>query len=209
MGYSTDFTGHLDITPALTKRQADYINLLASTRRMKRDIKVLWSMYKGKHGNPFATEQTPIAIYGTEGEFFAMDDGNSGQNGHGTDKSIIDYNTPPGHMLSQGLANFNKVWNANKARVHGLTATPGLWCGWTIEADGEKLCWDGGEKFYDYVDWLRFLIDRFFEPWGVKLNGEIEWAGEDSDDKGKIRVKNNVVKAVKAQITYPGLDDED
>jgi len=202
MGYTTDFYGHLDIEPALTPEQTAYINLLASTRRMKRDIKVLWEMYKGKHGNPFAKDKTPIGIYGHEGEFFAMDDGNMGQGGHGTDKSIIDYNVPPGHMLSQGMANFQRVWDSNQARKKALTCQPGLWCQWHIEAEGEKLCWDGGEKFYDYVEWLRYLIDRFFEPWGVKLNGTIEWSGEDSNDKGKIRVKNNVVKAVQVVVLF-------
>jgi hypothetical protein len=209
MGYTTDFSGHLDITPALTKEQADYINLLGHTRRMKRDIKVLWEMYQGKHGNPFATEKTPIAVYGNEGEFFALDDGNFGQSGHGTDKSIIDYNTPPGHTPYNGIENFNKVWSSNEKKKKKLACQPGLWCQWEIEAEGEKLCWNGGEKFYDYIEWLRYLIDRFFEPWGCKLNGEIEWSGEDSNDKGKIRVKNNKVKAVKAVITFPGLDDDE
>jgi hypothetical protein len=206
MGYSTNFDGAIMIEPALTKEQADYINLLCQTRRMKRDIKVLWEMYKGKHGNPFAEEKTPIGIYGHEGEFFALDDGQNGQSGHGTDKSIIDYNVAPGQMVSQGMENFNKVWNANQARKDALTCQPGLWCSWEIEAEGEKLVWNGGEKFYDYINWLRYLIDRFFSKWGVLLNGEIHWTGEDSNDQGKIKVKNNVVKVARAVITF---EDED
>ena len=204
MGYTTDFYGQLNITPPLKAEQVKYINLLGHTMRMKRDIKVLWDLYKGEHGNPFPTEKTPIRIYGHEGEFFAREDGNYGQT---EDKSILDYNTPPGQMLSQGLENFNKVWNVNQARIQGLNCQPGLWCQWEVSENGEILQWDGGEKFYNYIEWLKYLIDRFFKPWGVKLNGEIEWKGEDTDDIGKIVVKDNMVKAGRGVITYPELED--
>ncbi len=36
----------------------------------------------------------------------------------------------------------------------------------------------------------------------VKLNGEVEWVGEDPDDRGKIVVKDNVVEVYEARITY-------
>jgi len=202
MGYTTDFIGHFDIEPALTKEQADYINLLTHTRRMKRDIKILWEMYKGKHGNPFAEEKTPIGIYGQEGEYFAKDDGDFGQSGHNTDKSILDYNTAPGQMGYDGKGDFNKKWKENQKREKNGTCQPGLWCQWEVEAEGEKLCWDGGEKFYNYVEWLKYLINHFFSKWGVMLNGEVEWVGEDSKDQGKIVVKDNVVRVKRAVITY-------
>ena len=62
--------------------------------------------------------------------------------------------------------------------------------------------WDGGEKFYNYVEWLEYLIQHFFDKWGVKLNGEITWEGEDSGDMGKIVVVDNVVTVKVARITY-------
>jgi hypothetical protein len=201
MGYTTDFQGHLEITPALTKEQADYINLLCHTRRMRRDIKILWKMHKGKHGYPFAKEQTPIAVYGMEGEFFAKDDGNYGQSGHGTDKSILDYNEPPGHIPYK-FENFNEGWAKNQKKMKAGKSVPGLWCQWEVQAEGEHLCWDGEEKFYNYIEWLKYLIAKFFDPWGVKLNGEIIWQGEDPDDKGKIHVKDSKVKVLRAVITY-------
>jgi hypothetical protein len=67
-----------------------------------------------------------------------------------------------------------------------------IWCNWIIE-DGE-LTWNGAEKFYAYVPWLRYLISEYFDKWGVKLNGEIEYQGEDFDDRGVIFVEDNVVK---------------
>lgn len=101
---------------------------------------------------------------GEEGEFFI---GGAGFMGQDEDKSIILYNTPS-------------------------KTQPGLWCQWIIEEN--ELVWDQGEKFYDYVEWLKYLIDKFIAPSGYKLNGEIEFQGEDADDFGTIRVNNNVVE---------------
>ena len=76
------------------------------------------------------------------------------------------------------------------------------WCDWIPNKEGTHLRHNGSEKFYEYTEWLRYLIKNFFEPWGVKLNGSVEWAGEDSGDIGEIRVKNNEVKVATAKITF-------
>ena len=170
MGYSTDFYGSLSISRPLTEKERDYINLISNTRRMKRDVTKLMNLYKGEHGNPFATDTTPEAIYGCEGEYFAKDDNYS-------DSSVIDQNRPPKQQ-------------------------PGLWCQWVISDDGTMLEWDGGEKFYEYVAWLKYYINHFFAKWGVMLNGEITWEGEESSDLGKIVVTNNVVETKTGTITY-------
>jgi hypothetical protein len=191
MGYTTDFNGELNIVPPLNKEQVEYINRLCTTRRMKRDVNKLMELYKGEHGNPFAKEKTPEAIYGRDGEFFARPDGQSGQT---HDESIINYNCPPGQVNFEG---------ENK------NGQPGLWCQWEVSEDGEVLVWDGGEKFYNYVEWLKYLIKTFFKPWGVVLNGEIYWEGEDSSDMGCIVVKDNKVKTKVAEISYRESDDDD
>lgn len=69
---------------------------------------------------------------------------------------------------------------------------PGLWCQWVMNNNSE-LEWDGGEKFYNYTEWLKYLIKNFFEPSDYILNGEIEFQGEDEDDFGTIRVVDNEV----------------
>lgn len=101
---------------------------------------------------------------GINGEYFI---GGNGFLGQDRDDSILEYNYPS-------------------------TTQPGLWCQWMINDDGE-LAWDENEKFYDYVEWLKYLIDNFFDPLGYKLNGEIEYQGEDVDDFGRIIVIDNVV----------------
>ena len=57
MGYTTEFRGSLSLSRNLTEDEKKYINLISSTRRMKRDVNKLMELYDGKHGNPFATEK--------------------------------------------------------------------------------------------------------------------------------------------------------
>lgn len=102
--------------------------------------------------------------YGQYGEYFAKDDGDFGQT---KDASILDYNMQP-------------------------PSQPSLWCHWILSEDN-KLEWDGGEKFYNYVEWLKYFITHFFAKWDIKLNGEIKWQGEDMEDRGKITVVDNIV----------------
>lgn len=102
--------------------------------------------------------------YGTEGEYFILDMNSN-------DPSILDYNRPP-------------------------STQPGLWCQWIIEEQEDskfELVWDGGEKFYEYEAWLQYMLDHFFNPWGLVLNGKVKWQGEEMDDRGLITVKNNVM----------------
>lgn len=44
---------------------------------------------------------------------------------------------------------------------------PGLWCHWIPDDIGESIVWNGAEKFYDYVEWLNYLIDHFLKPWVI------------------------------------------
>ena len=63
---------------------------------------------------------------------------------------------------------------------------PSAYCQWTVTSDGSYLEWDGGEKFYGYELWLRFLIEHFFKPWNVAVTGAIEFEGEDGVERGTI-----------------------
>lgn len=74
---------------------------------------------------------------------------------------------------------------------------PGYWVHWIPNEDGTELKWDGGEKFYKYVEWLEYLIKNYFSKRGVELNGIVEWRGEDLDDTGEIKVVNNVIEVNK------------
>ena len=92
-----------------------------------------------------------------------------------------------------GGAGFIGQERDNSILDYNRTMQPGLWCQWIINDDGE-LEWDGGEKFYNYEEWLQYLIDNFFEPLGYTLNGDITWQGEDYNDFGTIHVKDNKIE---------------
>lgn len=79
---------------------------------------------------------------------------------------------------------------------------PGIWCQWIPTEDGKCLEWDEGEKFYNYVEWLEYLIKEFLAPKGYVLNGEVEWTGEENGDIGLIIVKDNIVTTKEGKIVY-------
>lgn len=106
---------------------------------------------------------------GYEGEYFAIESDDYGQE---YTSDIIDYNEPP-------------------------ETQPGLWCDWFVpEDDPSVLRWDGSEKFYDYKEWLEYLIKNFLEPNGHVVNGTVRFEGENPDDKGYLYVNDNKVEMV-------------
>jgi hypothetical protein len=98
-----------------------------------------------------------------------------GDHGQVSDASILEYNRPP-------------------------AGQPGLWCQWTVPGEGRKanqsIEWDGGEKFYSYVEWLEYIVKHFLEPWGRRITGVVKWRGEEPGDKGKIVAKDNKLEVV-------------
>lgn len=184
MGYTTDFEGSLKFDRPLEQKHANYLRAFARSRRMKR--------------NPEITEtlHDPIRVavglpVGLDGGFYV----GQYENDHGQVRTpdIIDYNTAPGHQ-EYSLNDFKSSGEENVKRIKDGKCQPGLWCQWTISDDNTKLEWDGGEKFYEYKAWLKYLIDNFIAPWGYKCSGTIKYQGEDMSDKGKIVVKDNFIK---------------
>ncbi len=114
-------------------------------------------------------------VYGVEGEFYV--EGNTVDGPPEDDINILDYNRPP-------------------------FTQPGLWCSWRPSQDGEFIVWDGGEKFYNYVPWIKYLIDSILSPRGYTLNGEVHWTGEDNNDVGVIFVRNNKVSFATGKVVY-------
>ena len=178
MGYTTDFSGEFRTSRPLTDEEVNYINNFANRRRMKRDVNKLMELFNGEHGRlGVPVTATPQEIYGVDGEFFVGGGGFAGQD---SDESILEYNEPP-------------------------ATQPGLWCQWNVY-DNDTIAWDGSEKFYYYVEWIRYYIDNFFKPWGVSITGDVDWVGEDTSDRGRICIKDNIVKIQVAQITWVDED---
>lgn len=76
---------------------------------------------------------------------------------------------------------------------HEPLGQPGLWCQWVPNEDGTCIEWDGGEKFYHYVPWIKYIITHFLRPWGYTLNGTVSFRGENFNDVGDIVITNNEV----------------
>lgn len=74
---------------------------------------------------------------------------------------------------------------------------PGLWCQWKLDIEQKKLVWDYGEKFYYYVEWLKYLIDNVFKLNNIELNGIMCYKGEDFDDMGCIKICKNIITVTK------------
>lgn len=118
------------------------------------------------------------SVYGVDGEFYFIGKGLLGQD---REDNIVDYNRPP-------------------------STQPGLWCQWELvhdqDCDEWFIQWDGGEKFYNYIEWLEYIIEKVLKPEGLVLQGEITWQGEDRSDMGKIEVSSNVIRIRKGTVTY-------
>lgn len=88
---------------------------------------------------------------------------------------------------------------------HDAPKYPGIWCQWIVNENG-KLEWNGGEKFYNYVEWLQYLVDNIFIPSGYVISGRVRYIGERFDDVGVIYVKDNIIKNICG--IYDVSDDE-
>tara|TARA_B100000315_G_scaffold243129_1_gene266168 strand:+ start:3258 stop:3848 length:591 start_codon:yes stop_codon:yes gene_type:complete len=180
MGYTTDFKGSFELDKPLTEEQKHYYNNWKSLRRVKRDSDKLNDKYEGKYGLE--------GDYGIEGEYFGYipeefsdKDGNFDWSKEGSTEWINNFPNPDDSIIDDN---------------HPPSTQPGLWCQWEIEDD--KLVWDGGEKFYNYKEWLDYIIKNFLNTWGVKLNGEVYWSGEECMDTGTLVVRDNHL------LTYDG-----
>ncbi len=86
------------------------------------------------------------------------------------------------------------VLNSNEAP----SGQPDIWCPWSVDNDGHHLIVSVDNKNYLYImDWLKYIIQHFIQPWGLLLNGEIEFQPLHSTNFQTISVKNNVIEAHK------------
>lgn len=70
---------------------------------------------------------------------------------------------------------------------------PGLWCGWIYDEETNSISWDGVEKFYYYVPWLKYIIKHVLK-FEYKLNGEVKFQGDAQHDNGSIIITDNKIK---------------
>jgi hypothetical protein len=108
--------------------------------------------------------------YGEEGEFYFPDPSTV----ESKDRSILDYNTPP-------------------------VTQPSLWCQWMYNPEDNTISWDKGEKFYSFVEWIQYIIEKVLVPMGIRknqkpylLNGTVTWDGEGRDSGSIVIIDNKI-----------------
>lgn len=213
MSYNTKFEGSLSLSRKVTEEENDYLYSFNTTPRYKRDVNKLMKLYHGDFGLPYKFQLTYLQkkqiealensgleityrekgdfrtaeqIYGLEGEYFILET---------LDESILDMDCPPGqssNILDREV---------NKERIDSGYCQPSTWCNWEI-ASKSSLQWDGKDNFYYYISWLEYMIVNFFEPWEIKLNGEIKWYGEERTDMGLINVVDSFITIKRGKIIY-------
>ena len=188
MGYTTDFVGDFEVTPPLSLEHAIYLACFSGTRRMERDAAKAAAL-------PDPRRKAVGLPVGEHGSFFVGAEGFAGQE---RDESVLNGNGPP-----PGQPGLWCQWvPKKKAGARGLRLA-----GWQDEEEPEEgiythLGWDGGEKFYAYTEWLKYLVENFLGPWGYVLNGEVTWQGEERGDIGKIVMENNQISIKAGHIEW-------
>jgi hypothetical protein len=86
---------------------------------------------------------------------------------------------------------------------------PDSYCQWVPNRKGTALEWDGGEKFYYYVEWLSWLIEKRLKPWGIAISGKVTWQGEETGDVGTIEIVGGKVVATQIDLTGVELTGEE
>lgn len=84
---------------------------------------------------------------------------------------------------------------------------PSSYCQWVLTKDCRGIEWDHEEKFYDYVEWLQYIIDNVLEPAGLSLNGSVRYQGERMTDYGLLTVEDGKVKQMQEQLLTDTLAD--
>jgi len=105
---------------------------------------------------------------------------------------------------------------------------PDLWCDWSVCWDGCCLAWNGTEKSYAMIAWLRYLIAHFLRPGGRaardprfgrfsfdhRLDGMVVGCRRDTKELFVVKVTNNrvterILRAGESRFTgYPALPYE-
>lgn len=86
MGYSTEYYGSFNVTPAMDGEMIDYLRRFSETRRMQRDNDAIMGNF------PDWADDCLDGELGEQGEFFV---GGAGYMGQERDPSVVDYNCPP------------------------------------------------------------------------------------------------------------------
>jgi hypothetical protein len=193
MGYQTWFVGDFTFDPPLNESQRVWLEAFNDMRHVSWNYSALEQNDLGRaagfrevgpcgvfYVDPPSARPVLVSVAGTESPFVEVYDAEIRR------ELIENDNIPTGQPIYKGEILVDKGCS--------LLAKPGLWCQWRPTPDGQRLEWDGGEKFYHYVEWLEWLVQWVFAPvFRVTITGRVAWDGEQSEDFGYIVARENVI----------------
>ena len=77
---------------------------------------------------------------------------------------------------------------------HDDEIMPSIWCQWVVGENRRTIRWDGNEKFYGYIGWIRYINWRFLLPKKIMINGTVAFQGENPKDGGRIVATNGKIE---------------
>lgn len=167
-------TGELKLSPALTNRESNFLKDFAKTRHFHRSWRV--EDDNGKNWVDPNNDFRPTFSDPKYKEIYLRSNinNNKEQKQYELNKwRCIDY-----HKANPGM--------------------PSLYCHWIPLDDNKTLKWDN-EDFSKGLDWLKFIIENYINPWRYQLNGELYVTNADSEfpfESGKIIVTDNIITLV-------------
>ncbi len=108
----------------------------------------------------------------------------------------------PGNPAAEGRDDFRSELYNNRAQ-----GQPNLWCDWVPCWEGCCIAWNGTEKSYSMIEWLRYLIAHFLKPHAAgaghphlegftfdhRLSGLVVACRRDNKELLAVKVTNNRV----------------
>lgn len=71
---------------------------------------------------------------------------------------------------------------------------PNSYMQWVPGSTLDCIGWDGGEKFYEYAEWLQWIV-LWLAARGISSSGILSWSGEQAGDTGTLTVIDGRVES--------------
>ncbi len=85
---------------------------------------------------------------------------------------------------------------------------PGFYCQWSLNDDGTEIEHDGGEKFYNYIEWAEW-IHKWLIGRGYEMTGNVQWSGEEGGDIGTIVATKEKIIVIHGELTEHEISSKD
>lgn len=186
MGTHTEFTGAIRIVPCVEESLAKRLNEFFDLRHMKRDVKVLESLYQDDESRRAHT-LLGDGDFGSEGAYYMPDETK--------EFPLLTYTEP--FCAKEGLLDQMQM---NKPPE----GCPSLYCDLVLVPATDSSCsylgWTEADKTYELPEWLHFIASLLV-PLGYHLDGQMFAVVECGMDFYYVKVSDENVEIENFSIT--------